>query len=301
MALAKRISLFLLVNILVVTVISFLLYIFNIQPFLANHGLDIRSLALFCLIWGMGGAFISLFMSKIMAKWMMGVQIISPETYDSEKLWLISTVHELSKKAGLPKMPEVGIYQSNDINAFATGPSKSNSLVAVSSGLLNRMDRDEAAGVIGHEITHIANGDMVTMTLLQGVINAFVMFLARGLAYVVTRALNSKDERSTPSPFMYHAIVMVLEIAFMILGSLVVARFSRYREFRADAGGAKLAGKEKMIKALVALKNVTQPQTAKNATKAYQALQISNRTGSFSNLFATHPPLDERIARLQKR
>jgi heat shock protein HtpX len=301
MAFAKRITLFLIVNILVVTVISFLLYIFNIQPFLVQNGLDIKSLALFCLIWGMGGAFISLLMSKMMAKWMMGVQIIKTDTYDSEKQWLISTVHELSTKAGLPKMPEVGVYQSTDVNAFATGPSRSNSLVAVSSGLLHRMDRDQAAGVIGHEITHIANGDMVTMTLLQGVINAFVMFLARGLAFVISRSLNSKNERSSPSPFIYHGVVMVLEIAFMILGSLVVARFSRYREFRADAGGAKLAGKEKMIKALVALKSISQPQQSKTNAKAFEALQISNRSSNFLKLFATHPPLDERIARLQSR
>jgi len=301
MGFLKRISLFLLVNILVVTVISFLLYIFNIQPFLAQNGLNIPSLAAFCLIWGMGGAFISLLLSKVMAKWMMGVKIIDLNTHDSEMRWLVSTVHALSEKAGLPKMPEVGVYQSSDINAFATGPSRSNSLVAVSSGLLNRMSRDEAAGVIGHEITHIANGDMVTMTLLQGVINAFVMFLARIIAFAISRGLRSKDENSSSSPFMYHMVVVMLEIVFMILGSLVVARFSRYREFRADAGGAKLAGKEKMIQALVALKNATQPQEVRKEAQSFQAFQISNRQSNFFKLFATHPPLDERIAKLQSR
>lgn len=297
----KRIALFLLTNILVVSVISFLLYIFNIQPYLQKNGLNIPSLAAFCFIWGMGGAFISLLLSKMMAKWMMGVQIIDPSTYDSEQRWLISTVHELSKKAGLPKMPEVGIYRSQDINAFATGPSRSNSLVAVSSGLLNRMNKDEAAGVIGHEITHIANGDMVTMTLLQGVINAFVMFLARVIAFALSRGLRSKDEESSSSPFMYHMVVMVLEIAFMILGSLVVAKFSRYREFRADAGGARLAGSDKMIQALQALKNATSPREERKEAQSFQAMQISNRQSNFFKLFATHPPLDERIARLERR
>ncbi len=300
MAIAKRVLLFLLVNILVVSVISGLTYALNIQPYLTKQGLNIQSLACFCLLWGMSGAFISLLLSKMMAKWMMGVQIVEPETYDPAKRELISTVYDLAKKAGLSKMPEVGIYQSHDVNAFATGPTKSRSLVAVSSGLLNRMNKDEISGVIGHEISHIANGDMVTMTLLQGVINAFVMFLARLIGYVVARGLKSKGSSSSPSPFMYRMIVMVLEVVFMILGSLVVAKFSRFREFRADAGSSRLCGKDKMIKALVALKSISSPQETSEQTKGFQALQISNRTKNMFALFASHPPLDERIQRLQQ-
>lgn len=295
---AKRILLFLLTNILVVSVISFLMYILNIQPYLTKNGLNIPNLAAFCLIWGMGGAFISLLMSKMMAKWMMGVRIIDPENCNSTDRALCATVHDLARKAGLSKMPEVGIYQSPDINAFATGPSRSNSLVAVSSGLLNRMNRDEAEGVIGHEIAHIANGDMVTMCLLQGVINAFVMFLARAVAFIISQGFRSKDEKSEPSPFLNYMLVMVLQTVFMILGSLVVAKFSRYREFRADNGGARLAGRDKMINALIALKNSTISQ--QEGKPAFEALQISNRSSNFMSLFATHPPLDERIARLRQ-
>lgn len=296
---AKRILLFLLTNILVVSVISFLLYVFNVQPYLSKNGLNIQNLATFCLIWGMGGSMISLLLSKVMAKWMMGVQIINPASHDSSERALIQTVYDLARKAGLSKMPEVGIYQSQDINAFATGPSKSNSLVAVSSGLLNRMSKDEAEAVLGHEISHIANGDMVTMTLLQGVINAFVMFLARLVAFVITRGSRSKED-STPSPFVYQMIVMALEMVFMVLGTLVVAKFSRYREFRADSGGARLAGRDKMINALIALKNAHTPKDQKESQQAFRAMQISNKSSSFMSLFATHPPLDERIARLRQ-
>jgi len=303
MALVKRIFLFLIVNFLVVSVISFILYAFNIQPFLSKHGLNIPALALFCLIWGMGGALISLALSRIMAKWMMGVEIINTHTQDPGMRWLMTTVHALSKKAGLPEMPQVGIYRSPEINAFATGPSRSRSLVAVSTGLLSRMNKEEIEGVIGHEITHIANGDMVTMTLLQGVINAFVMFLARMIATVITRSSNQKDQKSSASssPFMYQMIVYGLEIVFMILGSLVIARFSRFREFRADAGGARLAGKENMISALHALKRNLEKQDPQSNKPAFQVLKISSAPTGLASLFATHPPLDQRIARLQNR
>lgn len=300
MALAKRIVLFLLVNMAVLSTVSFILYLFNVRPYLNQHGLDYGSLAVFCLIWGMAGAFISLGLSRIMAKWMMGVQIIDPQTRDPSMRALVQVIHGLAKKAGLPAMPEVGIYDSAEVNAFATGPSKSRSLVAVSSGLLNRMNPDELEAVLGHEITHVANGDMVTMTLLQGVINAFVMFFARIAAFAITRALGRREDESSESasPFFYQMIVFALEIVFMILGSIVVASFSRYREFRADAGGARLAGKDKMIQALQALKRTVEVQDPSHEQKSFQALKISSNDG-IMKLFASHPPLDERIARLR--
>lgn len=300
MALAKRVVLFLILNFVVVGFISLILWLFNIQPFLTQHGLDLTSLAIFCLIWGMGGSFISLFLSKWMAKWSMGVQIIDPNTQDPALKALVATVYEQATKAGLPKMPEVGIYKSPEVNAFATGPSKSNSLVAVSTGLLNRMDGGQVEGVLGHEVTHIANGDMVTMTLLQGVINAFVMFLARAIAFVISRVLsgNRDDERQGTSSFMYFGIVMLLEMVFMLLGTLVVASFSRYREFRADAGGARLASPDKMISALQGLKKVYEIRDKNSDQPAFQALKISS-PGGVMRWFASHPPLDERIGRLK--
>jgi heat shock protein HtpX len=301
MALAKRIALFLIVNILVVTVISFILYLFNFQPFLNKYGLNYASLAIFCLVWGMGGAFISLALSRIMAKWLMSVKVIDPKTTNPELRGVLEMVYRLAQKAGLPTMPEVGIYRSAEVNAFATGPTKSRALVAISSGLLQRMNDGEIEGVIGHEITHIANGDMVTMTLLQGVINAFVMFFARVFAFALSRVLSrSRDDSSEGfSPLMYQLTVFAFEMVFMILGSLVIARFSRFREFRADAGGARLAGPQNMISALNALKRTQERMKAEpQGQPALQALKISSQSGWLS-LFATHPPLDDRIARLQ--
>ncbi|MGK5594012.1 MAG: protease HtpX [Parachlamydiaceae bacterium] len=293
----KRIFLFLLVNFLVVAVISFFLYIFNIQPFLQQKGLDLPTLAIFCLIWGMGGAFISLLLSKFLAKSMMGIRIIDPNTSDPIARELLETVYQLSRKAGLPAMPEVGIYSSPEVNAFATGPSKRNSLVAVSSGLLQRMNEEQVEGVLGHEVTHIANGDMVTMTLLQGVVNAFVMFFARIIAYVLTRSDRREGESGG---FAYYGIVFVFEMLFMVLGSIVIATFSRRREYRADLGGAKLSSPEKMISALTALKKTIEVKDSSKDQPAFQAFKISNYSGMLK-FFASHPPLDDRINRLQTR
>lgn len=298
---AKRIFLFLLVNFLVMAVISFLLYLFNIQPFLTKQGINPGALALFCLIWGMAGALISLRLSKFMAKWLMSVQIVEPDTNDPALRELLGTIYQLGKKAGLPVNPEVGIYQSPEINAFATGSSKRNSLVAVSTGLLQRMRKDELEGVLGHEITHIANGDMVTMTLLQGIVNAFVMFLARMVAFAISRGIvrsRNVESEDGVSPIMYQMTVFLLEMVFMVLGSLVIARFSRFREFRADAGGAILAGKDKMINALYALKLSQDFHDDLTEQPAIQAFMISGREG-FLKLFASHPPLEDRIARLK--
>jgi heat shock protein HtpX len=298
MAWFKRVTLFVLVNLLVIVTLSLLLNLLGIRPYLTQYGIDYNSLLVFCLIWGMGGAFISLGLSRQMAKWMMGVKVIDPETRDSGLRELLNTVHSLARRVGLPKMPEVGIYQSSEVNAFATGPTKSRALVAVSTGLLQRMDRDEVEGVLGHEVSHVANGDMVTMALLQGVVNAFVMFLARAIAFAVAQMARGRDDREGGINFgIYFLVQIVLEIVFMILGSMVVAWFSRYREFRADAGGARLAGRDKMINALEALRKTTEIVDPRLNKPALQAFKISSRSG-WLRLFATHPPLELRIKRL---
>lgn len=298
MAWFKRIFLFIAVNALVMVTISLILNLLGVKPYITQYGLNYESLIIFCLIWGMGGAFISLALSRVMAKWMMGVQVISPQTHDPELRELVDTVHGLARAAQLPVMPEVGIYESPEVNAFATGPTKSRSLVAVSTGLLHSMRREEVKGVLGHEVAHIANGDMVTMTLIQGVVNAFVMFLARVIAFAITMS-GRNDEESRSTPFAYYAVQMVLEIVFMILGSIVVAWFSRYREYRADQGGARLAGRENMIQALESLKR-TFETVDPSEQPAVQALKISSRPGGIMKLFSTHPPLDERIERLRR-
>ena len=294
---AKRIFLFILVNLLVMTTITVVLSLLGVQPFLQRGGLDLQSLAIFCLVWGMGGAFISLLISRWMAKRMMGVKVIPPDTRDAGEQALVQTVQRLAQGAGIP-MPEVGLYESDDINAFATGPSKSRSLVAVSSGLLRKLDRPEVEGVLGHEITHIANGDMVTMTLLQGVVNAFVMFLARVLAYVVAQALRGNDREGGMSQGIYFVCVLVFQIVFMVLGSMVVMAFSRWREFRADAGGAHLAGRESMIRALQALQRDHEAVAQAKAPPALATMQISGRDGVM-RFFMSHPPLEQRIERLR--
>ncbi len=300
-AIGKRVFLFLLTNFLILMTISLVINFLGIGPYLTDQGLDPIALMGFCLIWGMGGAFVSLMLSKVMAKWMMGVKIIDPRRADPELLKLVEAVHELARSAKLPKMPEVGIYESPEINAFATGPTKSNSLVAVSTGLLNRMSNDEVLGVLSHEIAHIANGDMVTMTLIQGVVNAFVMFLARALAFVIAQTGRGRDseEGGGLSSMSYFLLVMMFDLLFGILGHLVVAWFSRHREFRADQGGAKIGGKDRMVAALERLKSsmlIHDPATDK---PAFQSLKISTRSSGWMALFSTHPPLDLRIARLE--
>ena len=301
MKFAKRIFLFIALNALVLTTISALLRIFHVQPFLQEHGISYTHLMIFCLFWGFGGAFISLALSRQMAKWMMGVKVIDPEQHDVSQQKFLETVYALSAAAGLRVMPQVGIYQSREINAFATGPSKSRSLVAVSTGLLNRLSQDQLEGVLGHEIAHIANGDMVTMTLVQGVINAFVMFLARVLAAAVSGLANRHGRsRSSSSYGTYHILTIVFELAFMVLGMMVIALYSRFREFRADQGGARLAGKEKMIGALEALKQTQGLIDVAAEKPAFASLKISgNGKHTFRHLFSTHPPLDLRIAKLK--
>jgi len=299
MGLMKRIFLFLAVNILIVTTISIVLNFLNVKPFLNAHGLDYTSLMIFCLIWGFGGAFISLGLSRVMAKWMLGVRLIDPTTSDSAHRHLVETVHKLARAAGLTVMPEVGIYNSPEVNAFATGPTRNRSLVAVSSGLISRMSQNELEGVLGHEISHVANGDMVTMTLLQGIVNAFVMFLARVLAYILS-GLGNKDKSASSSYFTFNILVIVFQIVFMILGSVVIAAYSRFREFRADKGGAHLAGREKMISALQALQKMQEIRDQKVEKPAFQTMKISHQErGGLFALFMTHPPLGLRIQRLE--
>lgn len=302
MTVAKRVFLFLVLNFLVIFVISTILHLLNVRPYLERSGLNYNSLLVFCLIWGMGGAFISLALSRIMAKWAMGVQIIDPATRDSSERELLETVYHLADSAGI-KRPEVGVFRSNEVNAFATGPTQSRSLVAVSTALLNRLSESETKAVLGHEITHISNGDMVTMTLLQGVVNAFVMFLARILAYAFSSLGRSRDNNSSSGTnwMSYMLFTYLFEVVFMILGSLVVAAYSRAREFRADAGGAKLTSKEAMISALEALQRVQNLKDPKADNPAMAAFKISNPAKSgLLHLFATHPPLELRIERLRQ-
>lgn len=294
----KRIVLFLAVNILVVATVSLLMNILGIGQYMTSAGLQYGPLLGFCFIWGMVGSLISLLISKRMAKWMMGVQVITTEGPHKN---LVETVHRLSRRAGLTEMPEVGIYQDVTINAFATGPSRNNSLVAVSSGLLASMDNNEVEGVLAHEVAHIANGDMVTMALVQGVVNAFVMFFSRIAAYAITQAMRNEDDDSRPNPFVQMMLVFALDIVFGLLAAPIIAWFSRYREFRADKGGADLAGKEKMIGALHALTR-SYPQLVEAKVESnpnFKSMQISSKDG-IMKLFSTHPPLEERIAALKR-
>lgn len=294
----KRIMIFFAVSLLISITISAIMSMLGIGGYIANGSLQYGSLFVFCLLWGMIGSFISLMLSKMMAKWFMGVQIITENGPHAE---LVRTVHRLSRRAGLSKMPEVGIFQSDEVNAFATGPSRNNSLVAVSTGLLSRMDDAETEGVLAHEVAHIANGDMVTMTLVQGVVNAFVMFFARIAAFAISQAMRSDDDDAPVNPWVNGMIVFALDIIFGILAAPIVAWFSRYREFRADKGGADLAGREKMIAALQSLQRAY-PQLQEARTEAnpnFRAMQISSKT-SVMRLFSSHPPLEERIAALKR-
>lgn len=306
MQMVKRIGLFIGINLLVVVTLGFITNLLGLSPRLTAAGYNMGSLLGFCLVWGMGGAFISLMLSKVMAKWMMGVKIIDPQNASAGERDIVEMVYRYARTAGLSKMPEVGIYDSPEVNAFATGPSKSNSLVAVSSGLLNTMDRRSVEGVIAHEVAHIANGDMVTMTLIQGIVNAFVMALARIVAFAISNLLKGNDDREGQGlgPIAYMFTVMALEMVFMLLGSVVIFWFSRQREFRADAGGAKYAGRDAMVSALRSLQTMSErnAQVAEQteAKPAFASLKISAEKPSIMNLFRTHPTLEERIARLER-
>ncbi|MCB9255435.1 MAG: protease HtpX [Bdellovibrionaceae bacterium] len=296
---AKRVFLLIVVNLLVITTLTVVLALFGVGNYITPYGLDYQSLFAFCAVFGFGGAFISLALSRVMAKMMMGVHVIDPHNPQSAlERDLLQTVYRLAQRAGLSTMPEVGIYDSPEVNAFATGPSKSRALVAVSSGLIQSMDSRAVEGVLGHELAHVANGDMVTMTLLQGIINTFVMFFARVAAWGISQALSGdRDRNRGPNPFVHYICVIVFQIAFSLLGAIVVNYFSRTREFRADKGGANVAGKEKMIHALQSLKRGT--ETVGDDHPSLATLKISGRAKAAMALFATHPSLDDRIAALQ--
>jgi heat shock protein HtpX len=289
----KRVFLFLVTNLAVVLVLGIVLNIV-----FAAFGIDNRSitgLLVFSAVFGFGGALISLAMSKWIAKRSTGAQVIDNPTTPTEH-WLINMVSAQAKKAGIG-VPEVAIYDSPEINAFATGMNKNNALVAVSSGLLNGMSEDEAEAVLAHEVSHIANGDMVTLTLIQGVVNTFVIFLARVIAGAISNAARGSNNGSSAlGGFAYYGIVFVLEMLFGILASIIVMWFSRQREYRADAGSAKLVGRQKMIAALTRLKSNSESQL----DGTMMAFGISGKS-AFSELFMSHPPLDKRIDVLRRR
>jgi len=287
----KRVVLFLLTNIAVMLVLSISARVLGIDRFLTNNGLNMGMLLAFAALIGFGGAFISLLMSKTMAKWSTGAQVIV-QPRNQDEAWLVDTVGRLAAKAGLSR-PEVAIYEGAP-NAFATGPSKSNSLVAVSTGLLQRMDRRQVEAVLAHEVAHIANGDMVTLTLIQGVVNTFVVFLSRVAAYAVDSFLRKDDEESSSPGIGYMITSIVFEIMFGILASMVVMFFSRQREYRADSGAADLLGDRRpMIDALRALGRLGTGELPKEIA----ASGISG--GAMMALLSSHPPLESRIAALQ--
>ncbi|MCL2474230.1 MAG: protease HtpX [Alphaproteobacteria bacterium] len=289
----KRVLLFLMTNLAVIIVLSLVTSLLGVNHWINEQGIDYYSLLIFASILGFGGAFISLLMSKSMAKWSVGAKVIqTPKT--QEETWLLETVHKLADRASLPR-PEVAIYEGN-ANAFATGATKSNSLVAVSTGLLRNMTRDEVEAVLGHEVAHIKNGDMVTLTLIQGVLNTFVFFMARVVGFVVDQALRKNSESSSSGVGVgYMLTVIVFEILFGVLASITVMYFSRQREFRADKGASDLLGSPKhMIAALQRL------GSAKEGTlpKSMAAFGIVGG-GSIKNLFASHPPLEDRVNALR--
>ena len=291
----KRIALFLMTNLAIIVVLSITLRLLGVERILDEQGagLDLNSLLIFSAVFGFGGAFISLAMSKWIAKRSTGARVIAQPANGTEQ-WLLSTVQRQAQQAGIG-MPEVAIFNSPQPNAFATGASRNNALVAVSSGLLQNMNPDEVEAVLAHEITHVANGDMVTLTLIQGVVNTFVIFFSRVIGHFIDRVV-FKTERGHGPAFWVATIVAELVLGF--LASMIVMWFSRQREFRADAGGARLAGHQKMIAALQRLKQGSQPTAMPDELVAFG---ISNRGGQgLSRLFMSHPPLSERIAALQR-
>ncbi len=288
----KRIALFLLTNLGVMLVLGLAVHLLGLNRFLTANGLKLTSLLGFALVMGFGGALISLLISKPMAKWTTGVQLIN-DSGNAQHIWLVTTVERFAEKAGI-QTPEVGIYEGAP-NAFATGAFKNSALVAVSTGLLESMSREEVEAVIGHEVAHIANGDMVTMALIQGVMNTFVVFLSRVIGYVVDKIV-LRNQNDGPG-IGYYVTTIVLDIVLGVVAALIVAWFSRQREFRADAGAAQLMGrKQPMVNALARLGGLDPGEMP----KAMQAMGISARPSGWLALFSSHPPMEQRIARLQQ-
>ena len=287
----KRIALFIATNLAIVFVLSIVVSLLGLEPMLADGGLNLPSLLVFCAIFGMGGSFISLAMSKWSAKRMTGAQVIDTPA-NSTEFWLVETVRRQAAAAGIG-MPEVAIYDAPDVNAFATGMSRNSALVAVSSGLLQSMKRDEAEAVLAHEVSHVANGDMVTLALIQGVVNTFVMFFSRVIGHVIDRVVFKNERGHGPA---YYVTLIIAQMVLGVLASIIVMWFSRQREFRADAGAASLEGKQKMI---AALQRLQQTHTAP-LPEQMAAQGISGGVGDgLKRLFMTHPPLEERIAALR--
>ena len=293
----RRIALFLLTNIAVLVLLSIVCHLFGIDQMAASRGYGgMGGLLAFAAVFGMGGAFISLAMSKWMAKWSTGARVIVQAQNETER-WLLDTVRQHAQHAGIG-MPEVAIYDAPEMNAFATGASKNHALVAVSSGLLQQMDREQIRAVLGHEIGHIANGDMVTLTLIQGVLNTLVILAARVIGRMVDGWLSGNSNSRDGGGIGYFVIVIVLQIVFGLFASMIVAAFSRWREFRADAAGAQFAGRGAMISALQRLQGNHGESTLPNTIAAFG---ISGPLADgFKKLFMSHPPLDVRIAALQK-
>ncbi|MBK1692513.1 protease HtpX [Ectothiorhodospira mobilis] len=292
----KRIALFLATNLAIIVVLSITLRLLGVERILdeTGTGLDYTSLLIFAAVFGFGGSFISLAISKWMAKMSMGVQVIE-QPRSPDELWLVETVRRQARQAGIG-MPEVGIFNSPEPNAFATGMSRNNALVAVSTGLLQNMGRDEVEAVLGHEVSHVANGDMVTLALIQGVVNTFVIFLARVIGHVVDRVVFKNEEGHGPA---FWITTIVAEIVLAILASIIVMWFSRRREFRADAGGAELAGREKMIHALERLRAAQgMPAQMPDQMRAF-GIRGGGMAQGLKRLFMTHPPLEERIMALK--
>jgi heat shock protein HtpX len=297
---AKRVVLFVATNIAILVTVSIIMAVLQATGLVDTRaGLSQGALMVFCLVWGMGASLVSLALSRKIAKWSMGVKLVSGQTGNADLDWFYNTVGQLSRQANLP-MPEVGFYESPEVNAFATGPSKNRSLVAVSTGLLQKMSRAEIEAVLGHELSHVANGDMVTMTLIQGVVNAFVLYLSHIVAGIA-RSVLSRDSDREPSFLAVmagHVVFIAAQIAFGMLGSMITGWYSRQREFRADAGGAQLAGRQNMIGALRRL--MTTQQLVDPSHPQLATLKIAGGAKGFRLMFATHPPLEERIAALER-
>jgi heat shock protein HtpX len=289
----KRIALLIATNVAIMVVLSIVVSVLGLDRYLTREGLNLQALLLFSAVLGFGGAFISLLLSKWMAKRTMGVHVITEPRTEVEQ-WLVNTVRQQAEAAGIG-MPEVGIFDSPDPNAFATGANKNSALVAVSTGLLNNMRRNEVEAVLGHEVSHVANGDMVTLTLIQGVMNTFVFFLARVIGFIVDRVLLKNDRDGVG--IGYIATVIVAQIVLGILAGMIVAWFSRKREFRADAGGAHLAGTGSMVGALEALRRVHSPTDLPEKMQAFGIR--SGPPQGWQRLFMSHPPLEDRIAALR--
>jgi heat shock protein HtpX len=289
----KRIGLFLITNLAILVVLSVTLRLLGVDSILdQGGGLNLNALLVFAAVFGFGGSFISLAMSKWIAKRATGAHVIETPRNAVEQ-WLVETVRRQAQLAGIG-MPEVAVYEAPEINAFATGMNKNSALVAVSTGLLKGMSREEAEAVLGHEVSHVANGDMVTLALIQGVVNTFVIFLSRVIGSIVDRAVFKTENGHGPAFFI---VSLVAQLILGILASIIVMWFSRQREFRADAGGAQLAGREKMISALQRLKSAHEPSTLPDSVQAF-GISGADSMG-FKRLFMSHPPLDERIEALR--